>query len=37
MGTTYRIDWIELFIQVTLAAAGVAPVAGRYVPGRRRL
>jgi hypothetical protein len=30
MGTTRRIDWIELVIQVTLVAAGVAPVAGRY-------
>jgi uncharacterized membrane protein YeaQ/YmgE (transglycosylase-associated protein family) len=37
VGTTRGIDWIELLIQVALAAAGVALVAGRYAPGRRRL
>jgi len=37
VGTTRGIDWIELIIQVALAAAGVALVAGRYAPGRRRL
>ena len=31
------IDWIKLIIQVALAAAGVALVAGRYAPGRRGL
>ena len=36
VGTTRGIDWIEL-IQVALAAAGVALVAGRYAPSRRRL
>jgi uncharacterized membrane protein YeaQ/YmgE (transglycosylase-associated protein family) len=34
---TRGIDWIELLIQIALAAAGVALVAGRYAPGRRRL
>jgi uncharacterized membrane protein YeaQ/YmgE (transglycosylase-associated protein family) len=37
IGSTRGIDWIELFIQIILAAAGVALVAGRYAPGRRRL
>lgn len=37
VGTTRGIDWIELVIQVALAAAGVALVASRYAPGRRRL
>ncbi len=37
VGRTRGIDWIELIIQVALAAAGVALVAGRYAPGRRRL
>jgi uncharacterized membrane protein YeaQ/YmgE (transglycosylase-associated protein family) len=37
VGSTSGIDWIELFIQIILAAAGVALVAGRYAPGRRRL
>jgi uncharacterized membrane protein YeaQ/YmgE (transglycosylase-associated protein family) len=32
---TTGFDWIELFIQVVLAAVGVALVAGTY--GRRRL
>ncbi|GAA3343948.1 transglycosylase [Amorphoplanes nipponensis] len=32
---TKGIDWIELLIQVVLAAAGVAAVAGMY--GRRRV
>ena len=34
---TRGIDWIKLIIQVALAAAGVALVAGRYAPGGRRL
>lgn len=37
VGSTRGIDWIELLIQIALAAAGVALVAGRYAPGRRRL
>jgi uncharacterized membrane protein YeaQ/YmgE (transglycosylase-associated protein family) len=37
VGSTRGIDWIELFIQIALAAIGVALVAGRYAPGRRRL
>ncbi len=37
VGATRGIDWIKLIIQVALAAAGVALVAGRYAPGRRRL
>ena len=37
VGTTRGIDWIELIIQVALAAAGVALVAGRYAPSSRRL
>jgi uncharacterized membrane protein YeaQ/YmgE (transglycosylase-associated protein family) len=36
VGDTAGIDWIELIIQVALAAVGVALVAGRYAPGRRR-
>jgi uncharacterized membrane protein YeaQ/YmgE (transglycosylase-associated protein family) len=36
VGSTSGIDWIELIIQVALAAVGVALVAGRYAPGRRR-
>ena len=35
VGDTRGIDWIELIIQIALAAAGVALVAGRYAPGRR--
>jgi uncharacterized membrane protein YeaQ/YmgE (transglycosylase-associated protein family) len=34
---TRGMDWIKLIIQVALAAAGVALVAGRYAPGRRRV
>ena len=37
VGETRGIDWIKLIIQVALAAAGVALVAGRYAPGRRRV
>ncbi len=37
VGDTRGIDWIKLIIQVALAAAGVALVAGRYAPGRRSL
>ena len=37
LGTTRGVDWIELLIQIALAALGVALVAGRYAPGRRRL
>jgi uncharacterized membrane protein YeaQ/YmgE (transglycosylase-associated protein family) len=37
VGETRGIDWIKLIIQVALAAAGVALVAGRYAPGGRRL
>jgi hypothetical protein len=37
VGETRGIDWIKLIIQVALAAAGVALVAGRYAPGRRGL
>lgn len=37
VGSTRGIDWIELFIQIALAALGVALVAGRYSPGRRRI
>ena len=37
VGVTRGIDWIELLIQVVLAAAGVALVAGRYAPSSRRL
>jgi uncharacterized membrane protein YeaQ/YmgE (transglycosylase-associated protein family) len=37
VGVTPGIDWIELIIQVALAAAGVALVAGRYAPSSRRL
>jgi uncharacterized membrane protein YeaQ/YmgE (transglycosylase-associated protein family) len=36
VGSTSGIDWIELIIQVALAAVGVALIAGRYAPGRRR-
>jgi uncharacterized membrane protein YeaQ/YmgE (transglycosylase-associated protein family) len=36
VGDTRGIDWIKLIIQVALAAAGVALVAGRYAPGRGR-
>jgi uncharacterized membrane protein YeaQ/YmgE (transglycosylase-associated protein family) len=36
VGSTRGIDWIELFIQVGLAAVGVYLVAGRYSPGRGR-
>ena len=37
VGDTAGIDWIELIIQIALAAAGVALVAGRYTTGRRPL
>lgn len=37
VGETSGIDWIKLIIQVALAAAGVALVAGRYTPGRKRI
>ena len=37
VGETRGIDWIKLIIQVGLAAGGVALVAGRSVPGRRRI
>ena len=37
VGETRGIDWIKLIIQVALAAGGVALVAGRSTPGRRRL
>jgi uncharacterized membrane protein YeaQ/YmgE (transglycosylase-associated protein family) len=37
VGETRGTDWIKLIIQVALAAAGVAQIAGRYAPGRRRL
>jgi hypothetical protein len=37
VGETRGIDWIKLIIQVALAAAGVALVAGRYTPGRKRI
>jgi uncharacterized membrane protein YeaQ/YmgE (transglycosylase-associated protein family) len=36
VGSTSGFDWIELIIQIALAAVGVALVAGRYAPGRRR-
>ena len=36
VGETRGIDWIKLIIQVALAAAGVALVAGRYASGTRR-
>jgi uncharacterized membrane protein YeaQ/YmgE (transglycosylase-associated protein family) len=36
VGDTRGIDWIKLIIQVALAAAGVALVAGRYRAGTRR-
>lgn len=36
VGETRGIDWIKLIIQVALAAAGVALVAGRYTSGARR-
>jgi uncharacterized membrane protein YeaQ/YmgE (transglycosylase-associated protein family) len=34
---TNGVDWVEWLIQIALAAVGVALVAGRYAPGRRRL
>jgi uncharacterized membrane protein YeaQ/YmgE (transglycosylase-associated protein family) len=37
VGETRGIDWIKLIIQVALAAGGVALVAGRSAPGRRRI
>ena len=37
VGDTNGIDWIKLIIQVALAAAGVALVAGRFAAGRRRV
>jgi uncharacterized membrane protein YeaQ/YmgE (transglycosylase-associated protein family) len=36
VGDTRGIDWIKLIIQVALAAAGVALVAGRYAARTRR-
>lgn len=36
VGSTSGVDWIELLIQIALAAIGVALVAGMYAPGRRR-
>jgi len=36
VGDTRGIDWIKLIIQVALAAAGVALVAGRSASGTRR-
>jgi hypothetical protein len=36
VAATRGIDWIELLIQIALAALGVSLVAGRYAPGRRR-
>ena len=36
VGDTNGIDWIKLIIQIALAAAGVALVAGRYAVGTRR-
>lgn len=36
VGETNGIDWIKLIIQIALAAAGVALVAGRYAAGTRR-
>ena len=37
VGETRGIDWIKLIIQIALAAAGVALVAGRFASGRRGL
>jgi uncharacterized membrane protein YeaQ/YmgE (transglycosylase-associated protein family) len=37
VGDTGGIDWIELLLQIALAAVGVVLVAGRYRPGRGRL
>jgi len=37
VGETRGIDWIKLIIQLALAAAEVALVAGRSAPGRRGL
>ena len=37
VGDTNGIDWIKLIIQIALAAAGVALVAGRFASGRRGL
>jgi uncharacterized membrane protein YeaQ/YmgE (transglycosylase-associated protein family) len=34
VASTPGIDWIELLLQIALAAAGVILVAGRYRPGR---
>ena len=36
VGDTNGFDWIKLIIQIALAAAGVALVAGRYAAGTRR-
>jgi hypothetical protein len=36
VGSTRGVDWIELPIQIALAALGVVLVAGMYAPGRRR-
>lgn len=37
VGDTSGIDWIELLLQIALAAVGVVLVAGRYRPGRGRI
>jgi uncharacterized membrane protein YeaQ/YmgE (transglycosylase-associated protein family) len=37
VGNTRGLDWIEIIIQIALAAAGVALVASRYGASRRRL
>jgi uncharacterized membrane protein YeaQ/YmgE (transglycosylase-associated protein family) len=37
VGNTRGFDWIELFIQIALAAVGVALVSGTAAPGRRRI
>jgi uncharacterized membrane protein YeaQ/YmgE (transglycosylase-associated protein family) len=34
VGSTPGIDWIELFLQIALAAVGVMLVAGRFRPRR---
>jgi uncharacterized membrane protein YeaQ/YmgE (transglycosylase-associated protein family) len=34
VANTAGIDWIELLLQIALAAVGVMLVAGRYRPGR---
>ena len=37
VGDTGGIDWIELLLQIALAAVGVVLVAGRSRPGRGRI